>query len=48
MVFGSLNVSVYDESSANSLMFELIESVMSFMYNRKRIGSRLNLEAHRR
>ena len=26
------------ESSAKSLMFELIESVMSFMYNRKRTG----------
>ena len=28
------------ESSAKSLMFELIESVMSFMYNRKRTGPR--------
>ena len=28
------------ESSAKSLMFELIESVMSFMYKRKRTGPR--------
>ena len=39
----SLGVSISPyrmESSAKSLMFELIESVMSFMYNRKRTGPR--------
>ena len=40
MVFGSLIYLYWMESSAKSLMFELIESVMAFVYSRKRTGPR--------